>query len=430
MKYCSRCVYPENHAYGITFDSQGVCSGCRIHEEKDRINWKLKILKLKKILNEYKKKSQNNFDCIIPVTGGSDSFFIVDIIKNKFKLNPLLVTYNTHYNTRVGIRNLAKLQTVFDCDLLTLTIDPNLIKKITKYTLKKFGSIYWHVLAGQTSFPVQTAIKYKIPLIVWGAHGFSDQAGMFSHLDEVEMTERCRNEHALMGIKPEDLLLKGSGINRNDIQNFIYPYDNEIEKIGLRGIYLSNYIRWDSKLQHEEMIRKYNYETSLQNRTFNTYEDVHCFLSADLHDYIKLLKFGYSRVYDHASREIRLKRFSRDYAINLIQKYSKKFPKKLKIFCKWLGITESKFIKNVETFRNMKIWKKNKNTFYQTSSIHEYQNNFISQVSFKTKGNKNFKINSPNSWDKEDNFILMGRGYEDKYNFGSIKDRPKKKSVK
>ena len=82
---------------------------------------------------------------------------------------------------------------------------------------------------------------------------------------------------------------------RKDIQSFIYPYDNEIENIGVRGIYLSNYIRWDAKTQHENMIKLYKYETEKQQRTFNTYEDVHCHHSAGLHDYIKYLKFGYGR---------------------------------------------------------------------------------------------------------------------------------------
>lgn len=426
MKYCTRCVYPENHAYGITFDEQGVCSGCRIHEEKDQINWSLRMTKLKKILSKYKRSSENNFDCIIPVTGGSDSFFIVDMIKNKFKLNPLLVNYNSHYNTKIGIRNLAKLQSVFDCDLLTLTVDPELVKKITKYTLSKYGSIYWHVMAGQTSFPVQTAVRYKIPLIIWGIHGISDQVGMFSHLDEAEMTERCRNEHILMGIKPEDLVLKKSGITRRDIQSFIYPYDNEIEKIGLRGIYLSNYIRWDAKLQHEKMIKKYNYETAAQTRTFNTYEDVHCFLSADLHDYIKYLKFGYSKVYDHASREIRLKRFSRDYAIKMIKKYSNKVPKRVKLFCSWLGISEFQFKKSIEKFRNKSIWKKKTTLLQKFYLIKNNKDKYSKFVSFKTKGKKTYILNQPNLWDKENKFILMGRGYIDKYNYGAILDNKKK----
>ena len=191
--------------------------------------------------------SNKSFDCIIPVTGGGDSYYIVHVAKNILGMNPLLVNYNSHYNTKLGIRNLANLTTVFDCDMLTSTISPNHLKKITSQTIKQYGSIYWQVLSGYTTFPVQVAVKFRIPLIIWGVHPWSEQTGMFSHLDEVEMTHRCRKEHALMGISAEDLIHDKSEVLRNEVQQFIYPYDNELEKVGVRGIYLSNYIRWDSK---------------------------------------------------------------------------------------------------------------------------------------------------------------------------------------
>ena len=286
MVYCKRCLYPENHPYGLIFNEKGVCSGCIVHEEKDTLNWGKRAEILSKIIDiNSSKVSENFFDCIVPVSGGGDSYFIVHYVKNVLGLNPLLVNYNHHYNTKIGIRNLANLSTVFDCEVITSTLSPTLLKKITRYTLRKYGNIYWQVLAGTLTFPVQVAVKLRIPLIIWGVHPWSDQSGMFSHLDQVEMTERCRKEHPLMGIAAEDLIKENWGINRRDVQPFVYPYDNEIEAVGVRGIYLSNYVRWDSKNQHELMIKLYGYETSEQQRTFNTYEDVHCFHSAGLHDY-------------------------------------------------------------------------------------------------------------------------------------------------
>ncbi len=97
-----------------------MCSGCKIHEEKDTLNWSEREQKLKSILSEYKNKNLNNYDCIIPVSGARDSYFIVDKIKNKYGMNPLLVTYNAQYNTERGIRNLVYLRTYFDCDIFTL----------------------------------------------------------------------------------------------------------------------------------------------------------------------------------------------------------------------------------------------------------------------------------------------------------------------
>ena len=116
MRYCKRCLYPENHPLFLTFDGEGVCSGCRVHEEKDRLDWDERSKKLKRIFEHYKSRSGRSYDCIVPVSGGKDSYFIVHTVKNVYKMNPLLVSYNKQYNTELGIRNLANLRTVFNCD--------------------------------------------------------------------------------------------------------------------------------------------------------------------------------------------------------------------------------------------------------------------------------------------------------------------------
>ena len=136
MKYCKRCLYPGNHPLGITFDDNGICSGCLVHEEKYEINWNEKEKELEKLLSQYLNQVNPHYDCIIPVTGTGDDFFVVNTIKNKFGLNPLLVTYNNHFNTKVGIRNLARLLTELDCDHLISTVGPDTVKQITRITLK------------------------------------------------------------------------------------------------------------------------------------------------------------------------------------------------------------------------------------------------------------------------------------------------------
>ncbi len=428
MRYCVKCLYPENHPYGMQYSPTGICMGCIIHEEKDTINWENRLKKLKLIISEYKNRYGNDsFDCIIPVNGGSDSYYIVHFAKNILGLNPLLAYYNSHFNTEVGIRNLANLQTVFDCDLITSTVNPALLKKITKHTLKKYKNMYWHVLAGNTTFPVQTAIKYKIPLIIWGVQGWSEQNGMFSHLDEVEMTERCRKEHCLRGVSAEDVIDHQSDIKRSEVQSFIYPYDHEIEKIGVRGIYLSNYIRWDSKKQHELMIKKYGYETAIQQRTFNTYEDIHCFHSAGLHDYMKLLRLGYSKVTDHASREIRLGRLTRKDGIEMIKKYQYVYPNDLDVFCKWIDITRHELLSIFEEIRNPLLWTKNKkNEWVLKYSAENYENAMMHESKLNNHSDCNFVVTQNHlEQKKSDQYLLMGRGYLDKYNYGTLEDRPR-----
>ncbi len=370
VRVCSRCLYTQNHPLGIYIDENGLCSGCKIHEEKDTLNWPEREQKLKSILSEYKNKNLNNYDCIIPVSGARDSYFIVDKIKNEYGMNPLLVTYNTQYNTERGIRNLVYLRTHFDCDIFTLTVNPQSIKQITRATLRRLGSLYWHVLAGQTVFPVQVAVRLKIPLIIWGAHQGIDQVGMYSHLDEVEMTRKYRKEHDLMGLEAEDLISDEDQIFPKDIYQFRYPDNHDLASVGVRGVYLNNYIRWDTKTQHEQMITKYQYETHPQTRTFDTYNDVDSFVYSDLHDYIKTLKWGYGKVTDHVNREIRLKRLSREDGQKLITQFKDIKPVFTRQFMDWLGVSENSFNFILDQHRNPAIWQRNES--WQWQRIEKY----------------------------------------------------------
>ena len=413
MKYCVRCLYPANHPLNISFDDDGVCSGCRIHEEKDSLNWNFREKKLKRILFSYKNSSKENYDCIIPVSGARDSYFIVDTIKRLYGLNPLLVTYNKQYNTPLGIRNLAYLKTIFDCDLLTLTVNPEIVKKVTRITLQEMGSIYWHCIAGQTVFPVQIAVRFKIPLIIWGVHQGCDQVGMFSHLNEVEMTGKYRKEHDLMGYDAEDLIAKYNDLKFEDVRPFIYPNDKEIEKVGVRGIYLSNYIRWDSKKQHEDMIKIYDYRTTEQTRTFDTYNDVDCFNYSDVHDYIKYLKWGFGKVSDHATREIRLKRLTREEGIEKVKLYQKKKPKYLKLFLNWIGITESGFYFLIDRFRDQRVWERDKTHQWRLkdSILNHINDNGVLKTRLEKYADCIFQVTKrlgPKL--KGDGYILIGKG--------------------
>ena len=193
------------------------------------------------MVNKYRSKSGNNYDCIVPVTGGNDSYYVVWLVKEKLKLNPLLVNYNKYFNTPLGIRNLANLRSFFNCDIVYQNVNPISVKKITRETLRRFGNIYWHVLAGHTVFPVQTSVRFQIPLIIWGAHQGVEQVGMFSHEHEVEMNRRYREDHDLW------LLLRKintffNTLNENDLWNYKYPDDYDLNAVGVRGIYLGNYV--------------------------------------------------------------------------------------------------------------------------------------------------------------------------------------------
>jgi N-acetyl sugar amidotransferase len=356
--YCKRCLYPANHPLGIVFDVEGICSGCRVHEEKDELDWLARGQQLKKIFAGYRGRAGHRFDCIVPISGARDSWFIVDLVKRVHGMNPLVVSYNRHYNTERGIRNLAYLRGSFDVDYLQSIVAPQTVKRVVRETLAQRGSFHWHAIAGQTVWPVQVAVKLKIPLIIWGHHQGLDQVGMFSHTDEVEMTRKYRMEHDLMGLEAEDLVGGVEGLTESDLVPWIYPHDRELAEVGVRGIYLGNFLRWDTKAQHERMLDRYGYETAAQPRTFDTYSDVDCLYYTGLHDWVKFAKWGYGKVTDHACREIRLRRMSRDEGLAMVAAYQDAVPPDKPTFLAWAGLNTDDFDACIDRFRDPAIWRK------------------------------------------------------------------------
>lgn len=356
---CRRCLYTTRHSLGLTIDDEGICSGCRIHEEKDTLDWQARWAKLEALVSPYRVESGRTYDCIVPVTGANDSYFIVHVVKERLGLNPLLVTYNKYFNTPLGIRNLANLRITFNCDVLVQNVNPDSVRKITRTTLRELGSIYWPCLAGQTVFPVQTAVRLGIPLIIWGAHQGVEQVGMFSHEHEVEMTRRYRKDHDLMGREADDLISVFDTLTEDDIWQYRYPDDARLDAVGVRGIYLGNYVRWDPKAQHQAMAATHGYKGARFSRTFDTYDHVDCFNFMGLHDHLKMLKHGYSKVTDHACREIRHGRLSRTDALALVKHYEQQPVPYIDQFCDWLGVTPRGLRFIMDQHRNKDVWRQN-----------------------------------------------------------------------
>lgn len=145
-------------------------------------------------------------------------------------------------------------------------------------------------------------------------------------------------------------------LTEGDIWQYRYPDDATLDAVGVRGIYLGNFVRWDPKAQHEAMIVRHHYASARFDRTFDTYDHVDCFNYMDLHDQLKLFKHGYSRVTDHATREIRHGRLTRQQGLFLVRKYEQAAPRYLERFCEWLGIQRESLRFMVDQHRNPEYW--------------------------------------------------------------------------
>ncbi len=356
-------MYPANARPGIVFDDDGVCSGCRLIESRPAINWSEREKVLVDLLEEHRRRQRERgvpYDCIIPVSGGKDSTFQTWLVKVKYGLNPLLVTYNHTFNTPIGIRNLTNLVERLDCNLLRYTTAPGSAIRIARYMLEKVGDVTWHYHAGIMTFPIQAAVNFGVPLIVWGEEGFSELVGMHNQDDFVEFTKKKRQEHSMRGFEPEDLLEEpGCPLTPYDLAPFFYPSDEQIEAVGLRGIYLSNFMPWNARAQTEFVIRELGFETSQgRQRTFNLYDKLDDVHANGLHDWLKYLKFGYGRATDDASTEIRHGRLTREQGIELVERHDPVRPDDVDLFFAKSGLTEKDLLAMIEPMRDPAIWER------------------------------------------------------------------------
>ncbi|MBB5016870.1 N-acetyl sugar amidotransferase [Chitinivorax tropicus] len=314
---------------------------------------------LEQILEEARRMARargNCHDCIIPVSGGKDSHYQVWLLKKKYGMNPLLVTFNHVYNSPAGLRNLSNLVEKSGCDLIRYTAGVDAVRRLSRFMLQTVGDLTWHYHAGIRTFPFQVAVKYNIPLIVWGEHGFAELTGIVSLEDFVEFTRWTRKEHDMRGYEPHDLIGKG-GITLHDVAPYIYPTDEEIEKTEVRGIYLSNFVDWNAKEHAELMIREWDFAPVAyeRDRSFNLHAKIEDHAN-DVHDYLKYLKFGYGRATDDASMEIRHGRLTREEGIAQVAHYDHREPKTLDTYCEFLGVRKSEFYSLVDHQRDARIW--------------------------------------------------------------------------
>ena len=240
---------------------------------------------------------------------------------------------------------------------------------------------------------------------------------MFSHLDEVEMTRKYRKEHDLLGLELEDLLGDFPELDMHNLETYRYPQDTELQAVGVRGIYINNYLRWDSKAQHELMIDVYGYETATQQRTFDTYNDVDSHHYSGLHDYIKFLKFGYGKATDHATREIRLKRMSREQGLELVRHYQDVVPTDTQLFLDWMDMSADELFTQVDAFRDQGAWRRNARGEWELNAsacFDDADMDAIEAARLTATYDSGYRITGKSEPDVDDkSYIIIGKGFVD-----------------
>lgn len=368
MLYCSNCLVPALSAVAVTFDENGVCSACRVGSQRSAIDWNRRFDMLKELVSEY--KSDSNYDIVIPVSGGKDSYFQAHVATRLLGLKPLLVTYHGNNYLPEGLYNLHRMREVFDCDHIIVNPGVETLVKMNRLGLKVQGDMNWHAHCGIFTTPIQVALRYRVPLMLWGEHGFLDLGGMYSYNDFVEFTAKHRLEHSLRGFDWHDFTDEGlEKLGRSDIKEGLspkdllwaqYPSDDDIDELGLRGIYLGNFVNWDGHNNAELVEKEYGWKPAdiAFERTYRRSSNLDDMHENGIHDYLKFIKFGYGRGTDHACKDIRAGRMTREEGIEVVRQYDHVKPRKdLERWLTYVGMTEDEFDRICDTFRDPRVWR-------------------------------------------------------------------------
>jgi N-acetyl sugar amidotransferase len=357
MIYCEKCVYPMTAAQLEISD--GICSACRSAERLNSITkeeWDRREEIFGELVNSLASKNGSNYDCLIPVSGGKDSFYQAHLMTEKYKLKPLLVTYHGNNYLPEGDFNRDLMRHAFDADHLVFGPSVATLKKLNRVGFKVMGDMNWHAHCGINTYPIQMAMMMKIPMVIWG-ETFWDISGMFSPDDFVEFSARTRHEHALRGYEWYDLVGQ-EGLVEKDFMWAKYPEDEEILNAGVRGLCIGNYFNWDPNVQTEIIKEKYGWKGSDKEfqRTYRTMSNLDDRYENGAHDLLKFIKFGYGRGSDHASKDIRTGYMTRDEGIEMVRKYDHVVSDDLDYWLKYVEMSEEEFWRTADTFRDPRVW--------------------------------------------------------------------------
>lgn len=342
----------------LQFDADGVCSACRYYEHRPAVDWDERKKEFEALLGKYRAKG-NNYDCIIPVSGGKDSYYqTIRILEHGHR--PLCVNGATDKLSGIGRRNIEHLKAL-GVDFIEVTPNPKIRRIINRLALTHVGDISWpeHIMI--FTVPVRIAVQFQIPLIIWGENSQNENGGPAAAAHNNVLTRRWLEEFGgLLGLRVSDLAGQ-SGIEEKDLIQYTYPTDEELARVGVTGLFLGHYFPWDGH-DNARVAAEHGFESypKMLEGSIVNYENLDN-LFMRVHDYFKFLKYGYDRATDWACLHIRRGRLTRAEAMTLVREHGGKFPsiylgEPLENILHDIDMTMDEFIAVCDRFTNKKIF--------------------------------------------------------------------------
>ena len=356
VKFCKKCTV-SNQRPRISFDENGVCSACNFAEYKrSKIDWDQREKELVDLCDRYR-KSNGEYDVIVPCSGGKDGGFVAHQLKYKYGMNPLAVTWAPLKATEIGRKNLdAFIGSGFDNVLGT----PNGIvtRRLTHLSFKHLGDPFQPFIYGQTNFPLQIAVNYKIPLIMYGENGEVEYGGDMKNAHRPDRDIQDHDKHYFSGMPPE--FWSEHGISQNDLKPFMAPKYDDIMTNKTSIHFLGYYKFWDPQ-ENFYYCQEHTGFTANHERSEGTYSK---YASLDdridgFHYYLGFIKFGIGRATSDTAHEIRDSKITREEGAALVKRFDGEFPQKYyDEFLEYCDISKDECIEIIDSWRADHIWHK------------------------------------------------------------------------
>ncbi len=344
MIRCTKCVMPETQET-IHFDSEGVCSVCRQHEYKQNVKFDgpQKKQEFDSLIQQYRDKY--DYDCIVPFSGGKDSTFTLYHLVKEYKVKPLVVQFDHGFFRPKLLENNKRTFRKLGVDVHSFAPNWHVVRKLMLQSLLEKGDFCWHCHTGVYSYPMWVAIRYKVPLVIWGEPS-TEYTSYYSYDQQEEVDEKRFNRIVNLGINADDMALRLQGaLEERDLKPFKYPLLKELKALNYRSVCLGSYLPWDTKKQAQVLRENLGWEgDEVENvPPVYHYEKIECYMQG-VRDYLKYIKRGFTRPTHLASLDLRNGRMTKDQALEMIRQYEGKRPASLDIFLQLLGITEEEFM--------------------------------------------------------------------------------------
>lgn len=352
MKYCRKCILPDTRP-GLTIEEDGICSACHGHMDKEtKIDWPARAKAFEEIVTDAK-NSSSGYDCIVPVSGGKDSWYQV-IKAREYGLKVLGITWRTPARTKIGQDNLDQMIKCLGIDHIDFTIDPDVERRFMKAAYERLGATGLPMHMALFAIPIRLAVQMRIPLIVWGENPQLEYGGNEAERLATTLDAGWLSKHGcLQSTNASDWIGK-EGLTEKDLVAYNFPTEPDFD---VRSVFLGSFFKWNS-FENTKVAEEHGFVFAQDNLKTGSWEfaDIDCdFIS--LHHFIKWYKFGITRSFDNLSVQIRYGMISRDDAVEEIRRQGLQAPvQDIKKFCEFQNLPESWFWEVAEKFRNPDIW--------------------------------------------------------------------------